>query len=80
MQQMQEQNHYCLLEQQRSGAIYFLHVILIQSLTRFRIVFGLRFLRCNPVETIHPRVEITQNIFRSLEKNFKLSRILLFKI
>ena len=34
-----------------------LHLILIQSLTHFRIVFGLQFLKCNPVETIHPLVE-----------------------
>jgi len=37
---------------------------LIQSLTHFRIVFGLQFLKCDPVETIHPLVAIIPFGFR----------------
>lgn len=35
--------------------LYPLHVRLIQGLTHLRIIFGLQFLKCYPVETIRPR-------------------------
>jgi len=54
---MQQKLKRVVCQKQTTVQVCSLHLSLIQSLTHFRIVFGLQFLKSDPVETIHPLVE-----------------------